>query len=108
MPDWKRAGPDPDADDNDLDKIALELSRTVSADDAPSMEEVAGITAEELSNHAAKAVASYLSYKNNAYRGPLSLIHLYTMGFVVGVRWQQSIETEDPDAPESEKAAGST
>ena len=53
----------------------------------PSFDTVVGLQSEQLTKHAIQAVAAYLAQTELKELQPDSLIHVYTLGFVVGMKY---------------------
>lgn len=75
------------SDPNELDAIAKEVNAEVLSN--PSFEQVTGISAELTVMHALRVVEQYQAMQRGAIEAP-QLVHLYMLGFVVGIRWQRS------------------
>jgi len=58
--------------------------------DMPRMEDVIGIPVEQLTAHAVEAIATFRGDEESKTEFTLDdLISVYSMGFIVGVRYQQ-------------------
>lgn len=71
---------------NHLNSVWGELDLEISAN--PSFEEVVGISVEEMSEHAAAAVRSFMERTPKPSPAePASLIQVYLLGFIVGMKY---------------------
>jgi hypothetical protein len=65
-------------------------------ENAASLEEVVGMSQDELSSHAVEAVAAYVTQHEEG-PGPLAMIHVYCLGFVVGSKYGEQRAKRSPD-----------
>jgi len=80
---------------NAMDAALNHLSEEVSDD--PSFSEVTGLPREMLLNHAVQAVAVYAANNENAdHDTAMALVHVYCLGFVVGMRYGEQREKGTP------------
>lgn len=82
MPTWHQ----PKVQLNDaLNQAMEELDQQIT--NYPSMDEVLGISREELTNHAVRAVDSFFSSEPPRITEPIALVQLYCMGFIIGSKF---------------------
>jgi hypothetical protein len=80
---------------NAMDAALENLSSEVSDD--PSFSEVTGLPREMLLKHAIQAVAVYAANNKEADRDTATaLVHVYCLGFVVGMRYGEQREKGTP------------
>lgn len=81
MPQWKQ--PSISRNNSALSEVWLDLEREIQ--NMPPLEEVTGLSADELAAHAAEAVA--LFRRSTASSPSKALMQLYCLGFVVGMKY---------------------
>lgn len=81
MPKWNRA---PEAT---LDGVIDQALKDLNLDtDNPSMEEMIGLSMDQLSNHSARVLLAY-QQSGADLADPMSLIQIYALGFTIGTKY---------------------
>jgi hypothetical protein len=83
MPTWSK--PPEEQLHDALQKVWNALDIEVATD--PSFDAVVGLQPQQLTAHAVQAVAAYVSSSHTTELSPAALIHVYTLGFVVGSKF---------------------
>lgn len=88
MPNWDVAPK------NDLTAAISEALKDLNLDNDPSVEDVLGLSTEEVTKHAMEAIYVLVQSNKLDLSDPTTLIQIYVLGFVVGTKYGEKRATE--------------
>jgi hypothetical protein len=83
MPQWH------DAPQSTLSSALSEVWKDLNLETAngPEFEEVTGLSMQDFAEHAVEAIAAYFKRGERDPTNPMTYVHLYAMGFVIGCKY---------------------